>query len=99
MKWASWWNGHLGEMGILGGTGILVELASWWNWHLGGTGILPVSCLFSRGQDAHSTSIHLKTDATPFFCLLSEADFPQYRILAWSRHCVDNSRFHSGNVF
>ncbi|NEO44567.1 hypothetical protein [Moorena sp. SIO3I6] len=30
-----------------------------------GTGILPVSCLFSRGQDAHSTNIHSKTDATP----------------------------------
>ncbi|NEO73981.1 MAG: hypothetical protein F6K52_32125 [Moorea sp. SIO3H5] len=29
------------------------------------TGILPVSCLFSRGQDAHSTPIHSKTDATP----------------------------------
>ncbi|NET81292.1 MAG: hypothetical protein F6J94_04780 [Moorea sp. SIO1F2] len=26
---------------------------------------MPVSCLFSRGQDAHSTPIHSKTDATP----------------------------------
>ncbi|NET83885.1 MAG: hypothetical protein F6J94_18745 [Moorea sp. SIO1F2] len=26
----------------------------------GGTGILPVSCLFSGGQDAHSTPIHWK---------------------------------------
>ncbi|NEP23483.1 MAG: hypothetical protein F6K49_16210 [Moorea sp. SIO3I6] len=31
-----------------------------WNWHLGRTGILPVSSLFSSGQDAHSTHIHSK---------------------------------------
>ncbi|WP_293113195.1 hypothetical protein [Moorena sp. SIO4G3] len=44
-----------------------------WNWHLAsfmlifgrGNGILPVSCLFSGGQDAHSTTIDSKTDATP----------------------------------
>ncbi|NEP25592.1 MAG: hypothetical protein F6K49_27495 [Moorea sp. SIO3I6] len=45
----------------------LVEWASWVELAscqlpgmgiLGGTGILPVSCLFSGGQDAHSTSIH-----------------------------------------
>ncbi|NEQ11440.1 MAG: hypothetical protein F6K37_37795, partial [Moorea sp. SIO4E2] len=34
VEWASWWNGHLGGMGIL------VEWASWWNGHLGGMGIL-----------------------------------------------------------
>ncbi|WP_293092810.1 hypothetical protein [Moorena sp. SIOASIH] len=34
-------------MGIRRGTGILRR-----------TGILPVSSLFSRGQDAHSTYIH-----------------------------------------
>ncbi|NEQ80194.1 MAG: hypothetical protein F6K26_08020 [Moorea sp. SIO2I5] len=26
---------------------------------------MPVSCLFPGGQDAHSTNIHSKTDATP----------------------------------
>ncbi|WP_424098972.1 hypothetical protein [Moorena producens] len=39
---------------------ILVELASCQfhaYGHFGGTGILPVSCLLSSGQDAHSTPI------------------------------------------
>ncbi|WP_158517134.1 hypothetical protein [Moorena producens] len=36
---ASWWNQHLGGMGML------VEPASCRNGHLGGTGILPVSFL------------------------------------------------------
>ncbi|WAN68682.1 hypothetical protein BJP36_40655 [Moorena producens JHB] len=30
-----------------------------------GTGILPVSCLFSGGQDAHSTPIQREDSATP----------------------------------
>ncbi|WP_293086556.1 hypothetical protein, partial [Moorena sp. SIO3H5] len=34
------------------------------------TGKMPVSCLFSCGQDAHSTPIHYKTDATAFILLL-----------------------------
>ncbi|NEO76554.1 MAG: hypothetical protein F6J99_10050 [Moorea sp. SIO4G3] len=58
VEWASWWNGHLA-----------VEWASCveaMQRGLGGfpherlhqdTGILPVSCLFPRGQDAHSTYI------------------------------------------
>ncbi|NEO13674.1 MULTISPECIES: hypothetical protein [unclassified Moorena] len=65
---ASWWNGHLGGMGILvewaswwnghlGGTGILVELASWWNGHLAWNWHLASFNLFSGGQDAHSTGI------------------------------------------
>ncbi|AOY83460.2 hypothetical protein BJP36_29635 [Moorena producens JHB] len=49
---ASWWNEHLGGMGIL------VEWASWWNGHLGGMGILVewASCpflLFSDGLSQH----------------------------------------------
>ncbi|NEO89601.1 MAG: hypothetical protein F6K56_04780 [Moorea sp. SIO3G5] len=56
------WNRHLA-----------VEWASWWNWHLGRTGILPWNGHLARfirlwgGQDAHSTPIHSKTDATPNF--------------------------------
>ncbi|WP_293086849.1 hypothetical protein [Moorena sp. SIO4A1] len=77
VEWASWWNGHLGGMGILveraswwnghlGGTGILVERASWWNGHLGGTGILVerASCPYppSGGQDVHRTDINGKIE-------------------------------------
>ena len=36
-----------------------------WNGHLGRTGILPVSCLFSSGQDAHSTLIHSLIEQRP----------------------------------
>ncbi|NEN94094.1 MAG: hypothetical protein F6K50_00535 [Moorea sp. SIO3I7] len=32
-----------------------------------GTGILPVSCLFSGGQDAHSTPIHCLIQQRLFF--------------------------------
>ncbi|NEQ85015.1 MAG: hypothetical protein F6K26_34235 [Moorea sp. SIO2I5] len=31
------------------------------------TGILPVSCLFSRGQDARSTPVHSKIQQRHFF--------------------------------
>ncbi|NEP28330.1 hypothetical protein [Moorena sp. SIO3I6] len=31
---------------------------------------MPVSCLFSSGQDAHSTAIHYFTDGTPLIQLL-----------------------------
>ncbi|WP_424098841.1 hypothetical protein [Moorena producens] len=51
MERESWWNGHLGGMGIL------VERASWWNGHLGGTGILVerASCPFHFRQECPNT--------------------------------------------
>ncbi|NET68958.1 MAG: hypothetical protein F6K63_33005 [Moorea sp. SIO1G6] len=68
LEWASWWNGHLGGMGILvewaswwnghlGGMGILVEWASWWNGHLARYNRL------SGGHPAHSTAIHSFPDS------------------------------------
>ncbi|NEO80243.1 MAG: hypothetical protein F6J99_30070 [Moorea sp. SIO4G3] len=58
VKCPSWWNWHLASFMLMG---ILVELASCQfhaYGHFGGTGILPVSCLLSSGQDAHSTPIN-----------------------------------------
>ncbi|NEQ12370.1 MULTISPECIES: hypothetical protein [unclassified Moorena] len=54
VEWASWWNGHLGGMGILVEwascpLSIFVEWASWWNGHLGGMGILPVINICGMG--------------------------------------------------
>ncbi|NEO93729.1 MAG: hypothetical protein F6K56_27425 [Moorea sp. SIO3G5] len=65
------WNWHLGRTGILpvsidvpaGRMPTLLLFSAMGI--LRGTGILPVSCLFLRGQDAHSTPINSKTDATP----------------------------------
>ncbi|NEO44029.1 MAG: hypothetical protein F6K55_07790 [Moorea sp. SIO4A3] len=62
------------------GMGILVELASWWNWHLGRTGILPVSCLFSGGEDAHSTgAISHEVQRDPPLVPLNKGDFEVYK--------------------
>jgi len=51
-------------MGIRGGTGIL-----------GRTGILPVSSLFSGGQDAHSTAIDSKTGKLGFSTDATRGEF------------------------
>ncbi|NEQ58007.1 MAG: hypothetical protein F6K53_11560 [Moorea sp. SIO4A1] len=71
-------------MGIRRGTGILPVSIDHGMGIRRGTGILPVSCLFSGGQDAHSTDIHayLRAGRMPtlliFMLICGRAGCPLY---------------------